>query len=63
METEFGFHIIKVEDKKEGGASPLKEVEPLIKQALAGDKAKGLAREALMALSTRSSHRRRPRRI
>ena len=60
VETEFGFHIIKVEDKKEGGASPLKEVEPLIKQALAGDKAKGLAREALMALDAKVAQAKTP---
>ena len=60
IETEFGFHIIKVEDKKEGGAVPLKDVEPSIKQALAGDKAKTLAREALMALDTKVSQAKTP---
>jgi peptidyl-prolyl cis-trans isomerase D len=53
VETEFGFHIIKVEDKKEGGYLDLKDAEPSIKQALAGDKAKALAREALMALDAK----------
>lgn len=53
VETEFGFHIIKVEDKKDGGFMPLEEAEPSIKQALAGDKAKTLAREALMALDAK----------
>lgn len=53
VETEFGFHIIKVEDKKEGGPMPIKDAEPAIKQALAGDKAKALAREALMALDAK----------
>lgn len=53
VETEFGFHVIKVEDKKEGGVMPLEEAEPAIKQALAGEKARTLAREALMALDAR----------
>lgn len=53
IETEFGFHIIKVEDKKDGGYLPLKEAEPSIKQALAGDKAKAIAREALMTLDAK----------
>ncbi|MBI2400928.1 MAG: SurA N-terminal domain-containing protein [Deltaproteobacteria bacterium] len=53
IETEFGFHIIKVEDKKDGGFLPLKEAEPSIKQALAGDKAKAIAREALMTLDAK----------
>ncbi|CAG1066431.1 Peptidyl-prolyl cis-trans isomerase D [uncultured bacterium] len=53
VETEFGFHIIKVEDKKEGGYLALKDAEPSIKQALAGDKAKALAREALMTLDAK----------
>jgi len=53
VETEFGFHIIKVEDRKDGGVMELKDVAPLIKQALAGDRAKALAREALMALDAK----------
>lgn len=53
IETEFGYHIIKVEDKKDGGYLPLKEAEPSIKQALAGDKAKAIAREALMTLDAK----------
>jgi peptidyl-prolyl cis-trans isomerase D len=63
VETEFGFHIIKVEDKKDGGVSPLKDVEPSIKQALAGDKAKALAREALMALDAKVAQAKTPEEI
>src|SRR3990172_5833207 len=34
VETEFGFHILKVEDKKDSGFLPLKEAEPAIREAL-----------------------------
>lgn len=53
VETEFGFHIIKVEDKKDPGHMPLKEVEPAIKKTLAESKARAGAREALSGLDTR----------
>ena len=63
VETEFGFHIIKVEDKKDGGFLPLNEAEPSIKQALAADKAKTLAREALMALDAKVAQAKTPEEI
>jgi peptidyl-prolyl cis-trans isomerase C len=34
VETRFGFHIIRVEEKSEGGATPYEEVEPQIVQYL-----------------------------
>lgn len=34
VETRFGFHIIKVEEKSEGGATPYEEVKPQIAQYL-----------------------------
>jgi peptidyl-prolyl cis-trans isomerase C len=34
VETRFGFHIIRVEEKTEGGATPYEEVEPQIAQYL-----------------------------
>ncbi|NBF41107.1 MAG: peptidylprolyl isomerase [Spirochaetes bacterium] len=34
VETRFGFHIIRVEEKSEGGATPYEEVEPQIAQYL-----------------------------
>lgn len=47
VETEFGYHIIKVEDVKEAGLKPLNEVKKdvtaLLKTASAIEKAKGLA--------------------
>ncbi|HEY4707000.1 MAG: hypothetical protein A2054_01060 [Deltaproteobacteria bacterium GWA2_55_10] len=54
VETEFGFHIIKVEDKKDSGYLPIKEAEPSIKEALAGQKSVTLAREALMKLDAKA---------
>ena len=35
VETDFGFHLIEVLDKRAGGLQPLAEVEPLIRQRLA----------------------------
>ena len=55
VETEFGFHIIKVEDKKDSGFLPLKEAEPAIREALSSRKSVSLAREALMKLDSRVS--------
>ncbi len=50
VETEFGFHIILAEEKKEPGQVALKEAEPMIKKAMAGYKGKNSAKEALMGL-------------
>lgn len=50
VETEFGFHIILAEDKKEPGQVSLKEAEPMIKKAMAEYKGKNSAKEALMSL-------------
>ncbi len=50
VETEFGFHIMLAEDKKEPGQVSLKEAEPAIKKAMAGYKGKNSAKEALMSL-------------
>ncbi|HBG45510.1 MAG TPA: hypothetical protein DDW94_00810 [Deltaproteobacteria bacterium] len=55
VETEFGYHVIKVEEKKDAGLKPVKEVEPEIKEALAGQKAVELAREALTALDAKAA--------
>jgi peptidyl-prolyl cis-trans isomerase C len=36
IETQFGFHIIRLEEKQEAGAIPLSEVRPQIEQFLQG---------------------------
>jgi peptidyl-prolyl cis-trans isomerase C len=38
VETEFGYHIIKVTDKKEPGAMTFDEVKPRIEQHLKNEK-------------------------
>ncbi len=50
VETEFGFHIISVEDKKEAGPKPIKEVSASIKDFLSTQKAHTQAREAAAEL-------------
>ena len=35
VETKFGYHVIKVDEVKAGGAAPLEEVQPQIKEQLA----------------------------
>ncbi|MEK9629011.1 MAG: peptidylprolyl isomerase [Nitrospinota bacterium] len=40
VETEYGFHIIKVEEVKEGRTIPLKEIKPVIRKVLASEKQK-----------------------
>ena len=54
VETQFGFHLIKVDEKKAPEKKELKDVEPEIaKQLLAKEKAKALAKtEAEKALAT-----------
>lgn len=46
VETEFGYHIILVEDRQESRQLPLKEVEPMIRKMLAKQKAWSLARDS-----------------
>ncbi len=53
VETEFGFHVIKVDDRKDPGHTPLKEVETSIRKTLGESKARGAAREALAGLDAR----------
>lgn len=53
VETEYGFHIIKVEDRKDPGHMPLKEVEPAIRKTLGESKARNVAKEALAALDSK----------
>lgn len=50
IETEFGFHIILVEDKREGGPKPLKDVSASIKNFLSIQKAHMQARDAAASL-------------
>lgn len=50
VETEFGFHIILAEEKKEPGQVSVKDAEPMIKNAMAEYKGKNAAKEALMGL-------------
>jgi peptidyl-prolyl cis-trans isomerase C len=40
VETRFGYHLIKVTDKKPGGITPYKEVRPMIEQHLKKEKEK-----------------------
>ncbi len=50
VETEFGFHIIKLEDRKDAELKPFKDVEAGIKKKLALDKGEVVAREAALAV-------------
>ncbi|MBI1911821.1 MAG: SurA N-terminal domain-containing protein [Deltaproteobacteria bacterium] len=52
IETEFGYHIILVEDKKESGLVPIKQAEPAIKRVLAVQKGQTMAKEALASLES-----------
>lgn len=51
VETNFGYHIIKVTDKKEAGAKPLNEVKDEIYKILLSKKSKKLARRTLLTIS------------
>jgi peptidyl-prolyl cis-trans isomerase D len=51
VETEFGYHIIKVHDRKEGGPQPLEAVKGDIKKTLALNQSVFLAREKAASLS------------
>lgn len=50
IETEFGYHIIKVDDKKEAGLAPYNQAEPSIRRTLQMKKGEDGAREAMTAL-------------
>lgn len=50
VETDFGFHVITVYDKKETAVEPLKEVQGQIKNLVTKEKAWKLASETILAL-------------
>lgn len=50
VETIFGYHIIKVTDKKEGRIKPLKDVKEEINKKLVAKKSKKLAKRALLKI-------------
>ena len=52
VETEFGFHIIKLEDKVEAARKPLEEVKGEIKEKLKAKKAAAAAREASLSIAS-----------
>lgn len=51
VETSFGYHIIKVTDKKQAGAKPLNEVKDEIHKILLFKKSKKLAKRTLLMIS------------
>ncbi len=50
VETDFGYHIIMVTDRKDAGVMPLKDAEVLIKKTLGMQKARGVARDMTAGL-------------
>ncbi len=47
VKTKFGYHIIKVVDRKEGGITPLDEMKPQIKRYLKGKKKMNVFRDLI----------------
>lgn len=50
VETEFGFHIIQLEDRKEKAAASIDAVRETVKKSVSGIKARAIAREEMAAL-------------
>lgn len=50
VETQFGYHIILLEDKLEAGTMPLKDVQAAIRSSLQRQKAWSMARDAALIL-------------
>tara|TARA_B100000315_G_scaffold116653_1_gene106981 strand:- start:17659 stop:19596 length:1938 start_codon:yes stop_codon:yes gene_type:complete len=50
VETKYGYHIIKITDKKEAGTKPLSDVEDEIKEKLIDKKSKKLAKRSLLQI-------------
>ncbi len=50
VETDFGYHIIMVTDRKEAGVMPLADAQDLIKKTLGMQKARSKAREMAVSL-------------
>ncbi|MDP2689660.1 MAG: SurA N-terminal domain-containing protein, partial [Deltaproteobacteria bacterium] len=53
VETEFGFHIIRLDDKSDSALKPFNEVKKQIRDRIAADKAHTSAREASLAIMNR----------
>ncbi len=53
IETEFGYHVILVEDKKDASARPLSEVSADIKRNLTFDKARAFAKDTASLLGAK----------
>jgi len=53
VETDYGFHLIEVLDRQEGGLRPFEEVEPVISSRLVGERATELAEAKARDLALR----------
>ncbi len=51
VETDFGYHIIMISDKKDAGIMPLNDAETLIKKSLGAQKARKMAKDMADSLS------------
>lgn len=54
VKTQFGYHIIHVDDKKAGGVRPLAEVKPEIEQQLSSDKKRRALDDAANSLQSQA---------
>jgi peptidyl-prolyl cis-trans isomerase C len=54
VETQFGYHIIKIDDKKAAGAMPLDQAKELIKPGLLDEKRKKRLEQKLTELKTKA---------
>lgn len=54
IESDLGFHIIRVLERKEAGRTPFREAQSEIRQALTKDQRKGLAEEQVVKLRKKS---------
>jgi peptidyl-prolyl cis-trans isomerase D len=52
VRTNFGFHLIRVEDKRAGGVTPFEQVKPQILARLQNERAQAAAEEKAKALAT-----------
>lgn len=51
VKTDFGYHLIEVEEKREGGVQPFEEAQPVIRSRMLGERVDQLAEDKIKELA------------
>lgn len=60
VETDFGVHLIRVEDVREGGVPPFEELQPMLRSRLVGERVNELAQAKIDAIAAKLDEKENP---